>query len=591
LNFKLWFLAFSFSLFAFISSSANAIPAADDINILAKRARLTADTFMQESFELRMKYEYSGKFLQQDDKENLHKLAKRASDGLQAIANAQKQLKLSECRALKQKNTLKNQTHTNFLVLQYETSVYEYYVELKENSLTLKGYFDLAKVPDLYIARAGQFLRKLRKENGLRQKDIAKIFNVSLSQVKHWENNENRMPIQQLVEIAEASGVSRNTIYLLIDQGKFSLKTSLPVKFERIEEIIPYLSPFKNDSNARITLRKYCPKETLSKINETLNVNPRTSKNHTVITCRELYNFLTTFFRYRKLCKLQFPLTGDVMRWYDSGINLRNAIICPCLQSDGSTDQVGQYYRITFNGKNKILHHYFVDAMYYEYSLLPTSYLICYSSGDHCTIYYKKSVKEIVNEIKNFAGNTKTSPRSGQTAEEYLMEPQPHLNYLMNSPEIEQQIALRIWSSTEGSISMHRKDGRFYPQLTIACAHPDLATQLQQIARQLDINFIKSYSKNNWSGIQGLSTSALSTCINFLKLGGFIKGIKISRNSKYHEGIDKDVLFLGILEFKKRELENSRLKKLPIQQVHYKINKIIENGEYKSAGDYVNYFS
>ena len=75
------------------ASSANAIPTADDINILAEKARLTADTFMQESFELRMKYEYSGRFLQQDDKENLHKLAKRASDGLQAIANAQKELK------------------------------------------------------------------------------------------------------------------------------------------------------------------------------------------------------------------------------------------------------------------------------------------------------------------------------------------------------------------------------------------------------------------------------------------------------------------------------------------------------------------
>jgi len=93
LNFKLWFLAFIFSHFAFIASSANAIPTAEDINILAKRAKLTADTFMQESFELRMRYEYSGKFLQQDDKENLHKLAKRASKQLQAIAEKQSKLK------------------------------------------------------------------------------------------------------------------------------------------------------------------------------------------------------------------------------------------------------------------------------------------------------------------------------------------------------------------------------------------------------------------------------------------------------------------------------------------------------------------
>ena len=93
MNFKLWFLAFIFSHFAFIASSASAIPTAEDINSLAERAKLTADTFMQESFELRMRYEYSGKFFQQDDKENLHKLAKRAGDSLQAIAKAQKELK------------------------------------------------------------------------------------------------------------------------------------------------------------------------------------------------------------------------------------------------------------------------------------------------------------------------------------------------------------------------------------------------------------------------------------------------------------------------------------------------------------------
>jgi len=68
LNFKLWFLAFSFSLFAFRASSANSIPTAEDINHLAENARLTTNTFTQESFELRMGYEYSGKFLNPNDK-------------------------------------------------------------------------------------------------------------------------------------------------------------------------------------------------------------------------------------------------------------------------------------------------------------------------------------------------------------------------------------------------------------------------------------------------------------------------------------------------------------------------------------------
>ena len=78
--------------------------------------------------------------------------------------------------------------------------------------------------------------------------------------------------------------------------------------------------------------------------------------------------------------------------------------------------------------------------------------------------------------------------------------------------------------------------------------------------------------------------------MQFLKLGGFIKGVKIGGNSPYHEGIAKDVLLLGILEYKKCELENSDLKKLPIQQAHHKINKIIENRKYKAVDYYINYF-
>jgi len=75
------------------ASSANALPTAEDINSLAEKVRLTIDTFMQESFEPRMKYEYSGKFLNPDDKENLHKLAKTARDRLRAIEKKQQGLK------------------------------------------------------------------------------------------------------------------------------------------------------------------------------------------------------------------------------------------------------------------------------------------------------------------------------------------------------------------------------------------------------------------------------------------------------------------------------------------------------------------
>ncbi len=501
---------------------------------------------------------------------------------------------------LTQKNHITNQAQTmeksrkskptTFKALQRETSVYKFYVELKENVLTERGYLDLSKVPDLYISGAGQFLKNLRLENCLRQYDIAEILDVSRSKINNWENNECRMPLHKLVKIAELLDVTRDTIYSLINQGKFKTKSNFPVKLEKIS-IIQYFTPHKDDDRGRITLLKCCPDEVLRKIKETLNVNLRyRRRNKIIITCREAYNFLTTFFKYSKVPKIRPPLTTEVKGWYDDAIDLKLAVIIPFLQSDGYMSQNRQKYRLDFFGYNKVLHDYFVDSMHYECNKLPSSYFISGSRIPY-TSYSDNSLKKIRDDIMNLAGNTKTSPANGQTPEEYLKEPQPHLEYLRTASVTELQIALRIWASTEGSISIYRKDGYIYPDLRFGCSHPDLVKQLQQKARQFNIDFNISRSKRYWSGIQGLSTSALSSCIEFLKLGGFIKDVKISSNSPYHEGISKNVLFLGILEYKKRILENSRPKKLPIQQVHYKINKIVENREYKSADYYINYFS
>ena len=75
------------------TTSAETLPTEEVINNLAESAKLTTDTFMQQSFRLRMQYEYSGRFLTGDDKENLHKLAQSAGDKLQPIAKKQETLK------------------------------------------------------------------------------------------------------------------------------------------------------------------------------------------------------------------------------------------------------------------------------------------------------------------------------------------------------------------------------------------------------------------------------------------------------------------------------------------------------------------
>jgi len=74
-------------------SFAGSLPAANDINSLAENANKTFNDFMQQSFMLRMSYEYNGKFLTSNHKDQLHNLAKKASPQLHQITEKQKQLK------------------------------------------------------------------------------------------------------------------------------------------------------------------------------------------------------------------------------------------------------------------------------------------------------------------------------------------------------------------------------------------------------------------------------------------------------------------------------------------------------------------
>jgi transcriptional regulator with XRE-family HTH domain len=465
-------------------------------------------------------------------------------------------------------------------------------VELKEYSLTSKGYLDLAKVPDLLLEEVGSFLKDLRVNAHLRQKDVAEIVGVSKSLVAHWETNRSRMRLLDLVKITEKLNIPRDAIYSLIDQGELLLKSRLPVKLERIREIIQYLYPQKYKSYWQINVIK-CAKETLQRIRETLDLHLFIIRtNQAQIHSKELHNYLTTFFQYTKLPKIHPPLTKEVVFWYENGVDLKKAIICPLLQTDGT---IGHCEKPTIKlyGNSKILHDYLVDAIYYEYKELPTSYFIYSTASQHYSTEYKqKKVKAIIDEVMKLAGNSKTAPAVGQSVEEYLAEPQPHLNYLIDAPVLEQQIALRIWASTEGSVGIQKYRERIYPNLKIACAHPILVKQLKKMSKQQKINFTIVYSQKYWSGISKLYNSSISACIEFLKLGGFIKGVKISSNSPYHEGIDKDILTLGILEYiKQRRKTKTRPKKLPLNLHHHNVNKIIENKEYKTEHYYVNYFT
>ncbi|HUT29161.1 MAG TPA: hypothetical protein VMX13_05150 [Sedimentisphaerales bacterium] len=75
-----------------MAQPSGTIPSAEDINDLAEAQRLTTQNFMRESLELRLRYEFGGKFFTTDEQEALHGLARRAGEKLHEIAQKQQNL-------------------------------------------------------------------------------------------------------------------------------------------------------------------------------------------------------------------------------------------------------------------------------------------------------------------------------------------------------------------------------------------------------------------------------------------------------------------------------------------------------------------
>jgi hypothetical protein len=92
INRRLFLILFVFSL-SLTAIAADSLPAAEDINDLSQKAKQVSDSFFSQTFTIRMQYEYSGRFLNPQDKNTLCKAAQQASAELEQIADDQNNLK------------------------------------------------------------------------------------------------------------------------------------------------------------------------------------------------------------------------------------------------------------------------------------------------------------------------------------------------------------------------------------------------------------------------------------------------------------------------------------------------------------------
>lgn len=476
----------------------------------------------------------------------------------------------------------------NIIPKQREITVFCHKIFVRKENLTKHGYFNLKKIPNLRIID-NNFLKIIRTKYNITQREVALIANVPIRTFIGWESYKKALPFDKFITICNRLGLKEKEIYSLIKNSEFTFgnhhgknRVKLPLRPNEFK-IANYFIPLEPK---KVYVIKNVPREIKNKIIKEFSIdNYYLNKSGLLVIYSYLwYEFLKTFYEYKKELLLNFPLTNEISYWINKKVNLTKSVIIPLLLTDGGEKPAS----IFCSGASDIVHKLWSDAFYYEFNKLPSSYKLPYKS---IFITSHRVPLNILGKIKDFCPNFKTAPRN-EPIEKYQNLPQPTISYLFKSPELEQQIAVRLWAITEGSISIHnsKTEKLITPNFRIACAHPTLTKELQEITKNNKINMSikKGYT---WSGIGGLQTTSINSVINFLKIGGFIRGVKVAKSrSKVFGGFDKQDVLLGILEFVKMQRENNVYRVDNIQKINKWVKNIIKNKEFKDEQFYIKYF-
>jgi len=87
-------LVFCCLLISSLPCAAEPPVTAEDVNLLSEKTKSIAETFAQESFQLRLKYEYHNGFANDKHSQQLQELAQTSSEKLKAVMQSQRQLKI-----------------------------------------------------------------------------------------------------------------------------------------------------------------------------------------------------------------------------------------------------------------------------------------------------------------------------------------------------------------------------------------------------------------------------------------------------------------------------------------------------------------
>lgn len=453
-----------------------------------------------------------------------------------------------------------------------ETSVWRLVARLRLENILPSGYFDFSKVFNLRVY-AGVLVKKYRKIMGMSQKELAESLSVERGEITNWEYNVIGIPFSILLKIANLACISKEDLIKDIERNKLkfsmhSRPTEVPFRVSELK--VSYLKTLIPRGNNKL----YFKSTKLSKSMIVLN------------------KFLTTFFDYNIEFKINPPLTSIVKKWLESNVDL-NIPISILLLTEGSVDK--SKGGLMFLNNSKILHDILVDCIYQKYKLLPTSYFIERKrppkKSIHITEYFRLEHQKIKDSILSLIKNLKTAPHDTQTIEEYLSEPQPTLDFILYESLEDKIVALNLFLATEGSVYITTRFGYVYPVIEIGCTNPSIVNFLENLSKDLNLNFKRAKTKKTWSGLKGVRARGLAVALKLLKLGGFTPDVKITSKSKYFEGFKKQELLLAILELHRRQEIDKKLWNIHASKANEKIFKILKAKGFRSPKFYIEYFT
>lgn len=459
------------------------------------------------------------------------------------------------------------------------TSVWSSYVELDQRNLTSRGYFDLSKLSGLYVHGTRKLFKFYREKAGLSQKDCAEL--LGLSNVTNYEYLNKSIPFKFLKFLAD---LCNEDIFETLNalRPKFStgngkeIPIYLPISPKSAENYITNLIPSKCPTRYIVYVKRKLP-------NGVSHLNTHLSRHGTkFVYSKLLWKFLNTFYKYERELKLNIPLCNLSSAFKASGISSK-VIVGTLLLTEGSRNKKG----FDFSNKSVVLHNLLIDAVYDKYNLIPTTYL---RKGTRAfrTYYYSGNSVSVREDLEKTFGCLKTKPTDIRN---YLSLPQPTLEKVKKKQD--KKMVIRLFSVTEGNVWMsvrpyNRKKKEYIvcPTIGFACTHPKLLLDLNNIL--VSLGFVPSLGKGKtWSGWARANLAAFHNIIKFLRIGGFIPGVKVARSDAILHGFEKRAVLLAILELRKRMLKDSSLRKLNRYQLYSLISKILKQGSLKNEEHYI----